>query len=281
MEEEVLHLVLSPDSQFLVVFTLKMLLVLNVETLEICYTDKDTQSFRSFSKTPFNNLVRITRNNILLYRGIGYKQTRYAKAVDLASGKELYSIRHSEQYEPTIIAVHPSEKYFAFATGGTSFINGDTDKRWFIHSLDDGKQVTDSTAEFSTKYGVSCLKLFGSDKIFAVTAPEFTKPELLVLYCGTIESPISTAVPCISLRGHSMKILQILISSDESTLYSASQDCTIRVWNLSRVATEFQEKYSPTGKDFDAEKATEGFRQAVTDYETTTVNISWYLLCIT
>lgn len=265
------HLALSPDSQFLVVSSKKSLTVLRTDTLETCYTDIE-ESFIGSSKVPYFNLINITKSNALLYRGRSFKEIKYAKGLNLVSGKNLFSITHSENYAPTIITLHPSEKYFAVATGGTGFTNGDTDKTWYVHSIDDGKQVTQCTTEFATKYGVSCLKLFGSDKIFAVTAPAYNDQKLLVLYCGTLENPIHTAVPCLSLRGHSMIILQILISSDESILYSASTDCTIRVWDLSRVVSEFQEKYLQP--EFDADKATEDFRQAKVDHTTTTVNIS-------
>ncbi|CAG2202121.1 unnamed protein product [Mytilus edulis] len=269
------YLVISPDNQFLVVFSEKSLLVLNMETLETLHTSVDEGFSFGSSKLPFHALVHILTTNKMLYRGLGYKDGKFINMLDLATGEKDYSVQHWEHYTADIVSIHPSEKYFAVGLGSTSVTNGDNDKRWYIHRIADGQQVSECTKEFCGCYGVTCLKLFGTDQIFAVTALEFTTlNEIYIFYAGTVDNPLLEVVPCQSLKGHSMEIMQVILSKDENTLYSASQDCTIRVWDVSRVVNEFSDTYLKNGNQLDAATATEDFRKNMKTFSTTAVKIS-------
>lgn len=269
------YLVISPDNQFLVVFSETSLLVLNMETLETLHTSVDEGFSFGSSKLPFHALVHILTTNKMLFRGLGYTDGKFINMLDLATGEKDYSIQHWEHYTADIVSIHPSEKYFAVGLGSTGVTNGDNDKRWYIHRITDGQQVSECTKEFCGRYGVTCLKLFGTDQIFAVTALEFTTlNEIYIFYAGTVDNPLLEVVPCQSLKGHSMEIMQVILSKDENTLYSASQDCTIRVWDVSRVVNEFSDTYLKNGNQLDAATAMEDFRKNMKTFSTTAVKIS-------
>jgi WD40 repeat protein len=258
MEDKVTYLIISPDSKYLVAFLDESLSVFSLENFEKLHTVKsESESFHSGS-TPYRSLVHILKNNRLIYQGFGYKDNKKMYVVDLESGKNLYHVSHYKEYSSTVVSVHPSERVVAFGTGSTGTVNGDCDKRWYIHQADDGKQVSECTTEFSGKYGVTCLCLFGSDKIFAASALMYNeRNDIKIFYAGTVDHPLTTVVPCQSLTGHSQEIVQLLFNKDENILYTASKDCTIRVWNVGRVVTEFNDKYLHSDKQFDETKTLE------------------------
>lgn len=277
MDDKVTFLIISPDSKYLVAFLDKSLSVFSLENFEKLHMVKsESESFHSGS-TPYRSLVHILKNNRLIYQGFGYKDNKKMYVLDLESGKNLYHVSHYKDYSSTVVSVHPSESVVAFGTGGTVIVNGDCDKRWYIHQADDGKQVSECTTEFSGKHGVTCLHLFGSDKIFAASALMFNeKNDIKIFYAGTVDHPLTTVIPIHSLAGHSQEIVQLLVNKDENILYTASKDCTIRVWNVGRVVTEFNDKYLHSDKQFDEAKTLEDYRTGMKTSSTDAIKIGRY-----
>lgn len=263
--KKVQHLLLSTDSRYLVVFFTLCVFVLSSETLEILYTDKAESSDTIYIPT-HPTIAHITENNILFYKGIGVGRHNSICMFDLENSKELHAICHSQKSPPKFISHHPSHKYTAIVT----------DKRWFIHDCENGKLVSECPQDHCGDDGVACMQLFGSDNIFAVTTPSKVKiNDITIFYCGNIASPLQEVVPFLSLKGHSKEINQLLLTKDENTLYSASQDCTIRVWNFEKVITDFHAKYLKQDDVFDSERALEDYNSQKQVCSTNAVRISW------
>ncbi|CAG2252657.1 unnamed protein product [Mytilus edulis] len=262
--KKVQHLLLSTDSRYLVVFFTLCVFVLSSETLEILYTDKAESSDTIYIPT-HPTIAHITENNILFYKGIGVGRHNSICMFDLENSKELHAICHSQKSPPKFISHHPSHKYTAIVT----------DKRWFIHDCENGKLVSECPQDHCGDDGVACMQLFGSDNIFAVTTPSKVKiNDITIFYCGNIASPLQEVVPFLSLKGHSKEINQLLLTKDENTLYSASQDCTIRVWNFEKVITDFHAKYLKQDDVFDSERALEDYNSQKQVCSTNAVRIS-------
>ncbi|XP_052063156.1 NACHT domain- and WD repeat-containing protein 1-like [Mytilus californianus] len=262
--QKVQHLLLSSDSRYLVVIFTLCVYVLSPETLEILYTDRADSNDTVYIPT-HPTIAHITENNILFYKGIGVGRHNSICMFDLEKSKELHAMCHSQKSPPKFISHHPSHKYSAIVT----------DKRWFIHDCENGKLVSECPQDHCGDNGVTCLQLFGSDNIFAVTTPSKGKiNDITIFYCGSIDSPLQVIVPFQSLKGHSKEINQLILMKDENTLYSASQDCTIRVWNFEKVITEFHAKYLKQDGMFDSERALEDYKSQIQVCSTNTVRIS-------
>lgn len=230
-DERIRHLVISPDNQYLLVFNVGSIYVLdNVPKLRL-HHKINTEEVTEYC---YQSLVHVLDNNLLFYRGT--KDERCVHVHDLECTEERYVINFSERHAPTVFSVHPSRKYIGIGYGGKRENQQTTDHSWFLYDTRDGMKLSHSPEAG----GISHLQLFGSEFIFAVVAPIHTHSDnLTVFYGGNVDNPLPCMLPFQSLIGHHQQITQMIISHDESTLYTAAGDCTVRVWRLGRLVQDF------------------------------------------
>ncbi|OWF42885.1 NACHT and WD repeat domain-containing protein 1 [Mizuhopecten yessoensis] len=247
---EVFNLIISPDEKFLAVFNNinGYYKVWNLEKGEFLFDAKqpDTEEMDKFSFSfseydDIGNASIITNGNILIYRKDGYRFEGQLCMFDLETGKFLHTLDSGSSYRLTLLSLHPTHCYVSAATSTTSCSSGEHGKAWKIWDVSSGDMVTKATIPelFNDSWGMHCLKLFGSDKIFAVSSHHGTNGAIHISYCGSVDAPNSSVIPFCRLNSHTMDVLQVLVSSDMKQLISASKDNCVKTWDLNKVMAKF------------------------------------------
>ncbi|XP_033756367.1 uncharacterized protein LOC117339097 [Pecten maximus] len=247
----VINMVISPDEKYLAVFTTGCghYKVWNLENGQFLFDAKEPvdakeKPFFNFSFSEYNDIGNsslITNNNILIYRKDGYRFEGQLCVFDLDNRQYLHSLDSGSSYKLTILSLHPTQRYLSAATSATICSSNENGKEWKIWDVCSGDIVTKATVPqlYNDSWGMNCLKLFGSDKIFAVSSHHGTVGAIHISYCGGVDSPSHSAIPFCSLNEHTMDLVQVIVSSDMKQLISAAMDNSVKTWDLNKVLTKF------------------------------------------
>ncbi|XP_060069536.1 uncharacterized protein LOC132549607 [Ylistrum balloti] len=247
---EVVNLLTSPDEKYLAVFTTVCgyYKIWNLETgaflFEAKNPDENEKDFFSFSHSEYNNIGNasiITDSNILIYRKDGYRLKGQLCVFDIGQETFLYTFDSGSDYKLTLLSLHPTQRFISAATSETICSSGNNGKEWKIWDIQSGEMVTKATVPelYNDSWGMDCLKLFGSDKIFTVTSHHRTNGAISISYCGNVDNPSPSAIPFCVLTGHTMDLVQVLVSSDMKQLISAAKDNCVKTWDLDKILTKF------------------------------------------
>ncbi|XP_069139951.1 uncharacterized protein [Argopecten irradians] len=247
----VVNMVISPNEKYLGVFTTECSFykIWNLEKGHFLFDAKDPDakeeirfSFLDKEYNDIGNATIITANNILIYRKDGYSNHGHLCVFDLDNGKFLHTLDSgSPSYKLTLLSLHPSQRYLSAVSSESITSSGNNGKEWKIWDVATGDLVTKAgVAElYNNLWGMNSLMLFGSDKIFAVSSHHFTCGVIHLSYCGGVDSPSPSAIPFCILVGHTMDLVQVIVSSDMKQLISAAKDNCVKTWDLHKVLTNF------------------------------------------
>lgn len=176
--------------------------------------DKFSAPFSEYSDIPDVSLI--TKDNLLIYRKTGYQFLGQLCVVNLEKRKIRYTLDSESQYKLTMLSLHPTHRYLAAATSETVVVSShNPDKSWKVWDVHTGKLVTRVTVStlYNNSYGMDCVQLFGSDKIFAASCHHGMNGLIHISYCGSVDSPSATGIPICALASHTMRVHQIIVVS--------------------------------------------------------------------
>ncbi len=229
----------SPDGTFLVLISPGDVYCVEVGSRGLVHTWPDSEEGGMKFGMGDDNVgalykcIKITKNNLLLTRGLGYHTKQNLYAYDLKSGEKVYTLT-GHAYTISIIALNNDQTLAATATSESVVINGNSEKYAHIWDLEEGKQISvcgKDLEEHGTIF--TMLNLCGTDrKEFLLSNCSDGLPIIYMWYFGTRKEPLEFAVPIYELIGHNTTIMYSHMANHDKFLVSGSSDNTVILWNI-------------------------------------------------